>query len=42
MLQNVAVYAYLPAKDLSRARKFYEEKLGWKAARVDKAGISYE
>lgn len=35
MLANAPVHAILPAVDLDRARKFYEEKLGLKAIRVD-------
>jgi predicted enzyme related to lactoylglutathione lyase len=35
MLVNAPVHAILPAVDLGRARKFYEEKLGLKAVRVD-------
>ena len=43
MLQNSPLYAYIPAKDVSRARKFYEEKLGFKAAREEAAGgVVYE
>src|SRR5688500_20316835 len=43
MLQNSPLYAYIPAKDVSRARKFYEEKLGFKAAREEVAGgVVYE
>ncbi len=34
MLTNAPVHAILPAVDLSRAQKFYEEKLGLKAVRV--------
>ena len=30
MLQDAPLYAYLPAKDLARARRFYEEKLGFR------------
>jgi predicted enzyme related to lactoylglutathione lyase len=30
MLQQSPMYAYIPAKDLARARKFYEEKVGLK------------
>ena len=29
MLQNAPMYAYIPAKDVARARKFYEEKVGF-------------
>src|SRR5687768_17187519 len=43
MLQNSPLYAYIPAKDVARARKFYEEKLGFKAAREEVAGgVVYE
>jgi len=28
MLQNSPMYAYIPAKDVARARKFYEDKVG--------------
>ena len=30
MLQDQPMYAYIPAKDVARARKFYEGKLGLK------------
>jgi catechol 2,3-dioxygenase-like lactoylglutathione lyase family enzyme len=30
MLQNAPMYSYIPAKDVARARAFYEEKLGFK------------
>ena len=30
MLQKFPMYAYIPAKDVARARRFYEEKLGLK------------
>lgn len=29
MLQRSPMYAYIPAKDLARARRFYEDKLGF-------------
>ena len=29
MLQNFPLYAYIPAKDVARARRFYESKLGF-------------
>ncbi|MEN8615331.1 VOC family protein [Dehalogenimonas sp. THU2] len=35
MLSNKAVYATLPAVEIKRARKFYEEKLGLKIAMED-------
>lgn len=42
MLQKSPIYAYIPVKDLVRARKFYEEKLGFAAARVQEGGVHYE
>jgi catechol 2,3-dioxygenase-like lactoylglutathione lyase family enzyme len=42
MLQNAAMYSYLPAKDVARARAFYEEKLGFKPKEVTPGGITYE
>lgn len=42
MLQNSPLYAYIPAKDVSRARKFYEEKLGFKAREEIEGGVVYE
>jgi len=42
MLQNSPIYAYIPAKDLARARKFYEGKLGFVAKQVMEGGIVYE
>jgi predicted enzyme related to lactoylglutathione lyase len=42
MLQNSPFYAYIPAKDVSRARKFYEEKLGLKAGEEIAGGVAYE
>jgi predicted enzyme related to lactoylglutathione lyase len=35
MLTNMAVYATIPAMDIKRARKFYEEKLGLKVMMED-------
>lgn len=29
MLQKSPMYAYIPAKDVARARRFYEQKLGF-------------
>ena len=34
MLRNAPVYAYIPARDLARARNFYEGKLGFKPKEV--------
>ncbi len=42
MLQDQPLYAYFPAKDLARARKFYEETLGLRARRETSGGIEYE
>ena len=42
MLQNSPFYAYIPAKDVVRARKFYEEKLGFKAGQETAGGVVYE
>jgi predicted enzyme related to lactoylglutathione lyase len=42
MLQNSPLYAYFPAKDVSRARKFYEEKLGFKPGKELAGGVVYE
>ena len=42
MLQNSPMYAYIPAQDVSRARKFYEGKLGFKAREEIAGGVVYE
>ena len=42
MLQNAPMYAYLPAKDVARARKFYEDKLGFSAADEVAGGVAYD
>ncbi len=39
MLKDKMVAATLPAVDLERARKFYEEKLGLKVTQADKGGV---
>jgi len=36
------MYAYIPAKDLARARAFYEGKLGFVAKRETEGGVVYE
>jgi predicted enzyme related to lactoylglutathione lyase len=36
------MYSYIPAKDLARARKFYEEKLGFKVQQETAGGVVYE
>lgn len=42
MLQNTPMYAYLPAKDVSRARKFYEQQLGFRPKSEEDGGVAYE
>ena len=42
MLQNAPLYAYIPAKDVSRARRFYEEKLGFRPGAEQAGGVVYE
>jgi predicted enzyme related to lactoylglutathione lyase len=42
MLQHAPMYAYIPAKDVARARRFYEDKLGLKASREIAGGVVYE
>ncbi len=42
MLQNAPMYAYIPAKDVARARKFYEGKLGFAPKQVMEGGVVYE
>ena len=39
-LQSSPIYAYIPAKDMERARAFYEGKLGLKA-KVTPGGVIY-
>jgi predicted enzyme related to lactoylglutathione lyase len=42
MLQDAPMYAYIPAKDMARARKFYEEKVGLKPSQETNGGVVYE
>ncbi|HTA94225.1 MAG TPA: VOC family protein [Polyangiaceae bacterium] len=42
MLQKSPMFAYIPAKDVARARRFYEDKLGFRPARELDGGVSYE
>ena len=42
MLQDFPIYAYIPARDLPRARQFYEAKLGFKPKDVTDDGVVYE
>jgi catechol 2,3-dioxygenase-like lactoylglutathione lyase family enzyme len=41
MLQKSPMYAYLPAKDMARARRFYEDKLGFNATGELEGGVYY-
>ncbi|HYH40978.1 MAG TPA: VOC family protein [Burkholderiales bacterium] len=42
MLQNAPMYAYIPAKDVARARKFYEGTLGFTPKEEVADGVVYE
>jgi catechol 2,3-dioxygenase-like lactoylglutathione lyase family enzyme len=42
MLQTFPLYAYIPAKDVARARRFYEDKLGFHPKREVAGGVVYE
>ena len=42
MLQRSPMYAYIPAKDVNRARKFYEDKVGLKPKAEIAGGVAYE
>jgi predicted enzyme related to lactoylglutathione lyase len=42
MLQDSPIYAYIPAKDMARARQFYEGKLGFKPKEEIAGGVVYE
>src|ERR1051325_4628097 len=42
MLQSSPMYAYVPVSDLARARKFYEEKLGFKPDHESEGGVTYK
>src|SRR6266511_2586577 len=42
MLQKFPMYAYIPAQDVARARKFYEQKLGFKPKDEVEGGVVYE
>ena len=39
MLPNSPMYAYIPARDVARARQFYEGKLGFKARAEIEGGV---
>jgi predicted enzyme related to lactoylglutathione lyase len=42
MLQQSPMYAYIPAKDMARARKFYEGQLGFVVKEETNGGVVYE
>jgi catechol 2,3-dioxygenase-like lactoylglutathione lyase family enzyme len=42
MLSSAQTYATLPAADLDRARRFYEETLGFVPADVQSRGVRYQ
>jgi predicted enzyme related to lactoylglutathione lyase len=42
MLQDFPMYAYIPAKDMARARQFYEKKVGLKPSQETNGGVVYE
>ncbi len=42
MLKNSPMYAYLPAKDVGRARAFYEQKLGFAPQEEVAGGVVYK
>ena len=41
MLQKFPLISYIPAKDVARARRFYEDKLGFALAREIAGGVEY-
>ena len=42
MLQSFPLYAYIPAKNVARARRFYEQKVGLKPKQEVAGGVVYE
>jgi len=42
MLSNAPIVPYIPVKDIARARKFYEEKIGLKPTEEYAGGVIYE
>ena len=42
MLQDAPMYSSIPAKDVRRARRFYEEKLRFKPKQETAGGVIYE
>jgi predicted enzyme related to lactoylglutathione lyase len=41
MLQNAPMYAYIPARDVARARRFYEQTLGFVPQEETAGGVVY-
>jgi predicted enzyme related to lactoylglutathione lyase len=42
MLQDFPMYSYIPARDLARARQFYEQKVGLRPKQETNGGVVYE
>src|ERR1043165_5109490 len=42
MLQSFPMYAYIPAKNVARARQFYEGKIGLKPQMELPGGVAYQ
>ena len=42
MLQDFPMYAYIPATDVPRARRFYEQTLGFRPKQEIAGGVVYE
>jgi len=42
MLKNAPMFAYIPVKDVARARAFYEQTLGFVPRQVSAGGVVYE
>jgi len=42
MLHGYPMYAYIPARDMARARQFYEGKVGLKPKEETNGGVVYE
>ena len=42
MLEYSPLYSYIPAKDVARARRFYEQKLGFRPKAELAGGVVYE
>jgi catechol 2,3-dioxygenase-like lactoylglutathione lyase family enzyme len=42
MLRDSPLYAYFPARDLARARRFYEETLGLVPTSLNNGGVTYQ